>query len=106
LQEFWEQHNTAFKEGREKFVRNILATKYPDQPDKKTLSADEMSIFYRNFLNGRYSKCDSYDLGLSSIFEVGSTGTSIYWDSYNIFGEFLDKYRSTFLERQCKRTVK
>ena len=53
VKEFWEQHNKAFKEGRERFVRNILATKYPGQPDKKTLSADDMSIFYRNFLNDR-----------------------------------------------------
>jgi hypothetical protein len=52
-QEFWEQHNRAFKEGRERFVRNILATRYPNQPDKKTLTADEMSLFYSNFLNER-----------------------------------------------------
>ena len=40
-------HNNQFKQGREQFIKKILAAEYPDQPDKNTLSADEMSIFYR-----------------------------------------------------------
>lgn len=41
------KHNMEFKEGREAFIKKILETKYPGQPDKTTLSADEMSEFYR-----------------------------------------------------------
>ena len=39
------------KEGREEFIKDILRTKYPNELDKTTLSADEMSIFYRDFMN-------------------------------------------------------
>ena len=41
------KHNREFKQGRESFIKNILETKYPNEPDKSTLSADEMSQFYR-----------------------------------------------------------
>ena len=50
-QEWWTKHNTEFKLGREEFIKHILETKYPDEPDKTTLSADEMSLFYRDFMN-------------------------------------------------------
>ena len=50
-QEWWIKHNTDFKEGREEFIKDILRTKYPNELDKTTLSADEMSIFYRDFMN-------------------------------------------------------
>ena len=46
-QDWWTKHNTDFKLGREEFIKEILRTKYPNEPDKTTLSADEMSIFYR-----------------------------------------------------------
>ena len=50
-EEWWTKHNAEFKEGREEFIKDILKTKYPNESDKSTLSADEMSIFYRNFMN-------------------------------------------------------
>merc|ERR1712029_844542 len=37
------QETQKFNQGREEFIKNILETKYPDEPDKTTLSADEMS---------------------------------------------------------------
>ena len=46
-QDWWTEHNREFKQGRESFIKNILETKYPNEPDKSTLSADEMSQFYR-----------------------------------------------------------
>ena len=46
-QDWWTEHNREFKQGRENFIKNILETKYPNEPDKSTLSADEMSEFYR-----------------------------------------------------------
>ena len=42
-QEFWVEHNTAFKQGREKFIKNLLAVKYSTEKDKKTLTSEEMS---------------------------------------------------------------
>ena len=53
-QDWWTRHNTEFKLGRETFIQNILKTKYADQPDKNTLSADEMSEFYRDFMNNNW----------------------------------------------------
>ena len=50
-QDWWTKHNTDFREGREEFIKDILETKYPNEPDKTTLSADEMSIFYGDFMN-------------------------------------------------------
>ena len=46
-QDWWTEHNREFKQGRESFIKNILETKYPNEPEKSTLSADEMSEFYR-----------------------------------------------------------
>ena len=40
-------NHREFKQGRESFIKNILETKYPNEPEKSTLSADEMSQFYR-----------------------------------------------------------
>ena len=48
-QAWWLDHNNQFKQGREQFIKKILEAEYPDQPDKNTLSADEMSIFYRYY---------------------------------------------------------
>jgi len=53
-QDWWTEHNREFKQGRENFIKNILETKYPDEPDKSTLSADEMSQFYREFMNRQW----------------------------------------------------
>jgi len=53
-QEWWERHNRAFQEGREAFIKETLATRYGDQPGKTTLSADEMSTFYRGFMNSQW----------------------------------------------------
>ena len=58
---WWTKHNAEFKEGREQFIREILKTKYPDEPDKTTLSADEMSVFYRNFMNQNWKNHLDYN---------------------------------------------
>ena len=60
-QEWWIEHNKQFKEGREEFIKNILETKYPGQTDKSTLSADEMSIFYREFMNKQWENHMEYN---------------------------------------------
>ena len=60
-QDWWTKHNKDFKDGREDFIKHILETKYPDEPDKTTLSADEMSIFYREFMNKQWASHLQYN---------------------------------------------
>jgi len=60
-QDWWTQHNREFKQGRENFIKNILETKYPNEPDKSTLSADEMSQFYREFMNQQWKSHVEYN---------------------------------------------
>jgi len=43
-------------QGREAFVKKVLKERYPTEGDKTTLSADEMSEFYRDFLNSKWSQ--------------------------------------------------
>jgi hypothetical protein len=43
-------------------MKKIIAEKYPNEPAKTTLSAEEMSIFYREFLNKKWSEHLSYNL--------------------------------------------
>ena len=66
-QDWWTEHNREFKQGRENFIKNILETKYPDEPDKSTLSADEMSQFYRYlpFKTSHWSCSPPYFLNIS-----------------------------------------
>ena len=59
--EWWTKHNTDFKVGREEFIKDILKTKYPNEQDKTTLSADEMSIFYRDFMNKHWKSHLDYN---------------------------------------------
>jgi len=47
-QKFWSTHNLKFSKEKELFVKEMKEKK---SLKKKTLSAEEMSIFYRNFLN-------------------------------------------------------
>ncbi|KAK8742311.1 hypothetical protein OTU49_001793 [Cherax quadricarinatus] len=51
-QTFWKDHNTKFKKLKEEFIRVRLREKYGnDTKDRKSLSADEMSEFYKKFLD-------------------------------------------------------
>eukprot|EP00091_Calanus_sinicus_P025506 TRINITY_DN976_c0_g1_i1.p1 TRINITY_DN976_c0_g1~~TRINITY_DN976_c0_g1_i1.p1 ORF type:complete len:175 (-),score=48.11 TRINITY_DN976_c0_g1_i1:23-547(-) len=60
-QDWWTDHNKQFKEGREEYIKNILETQYPGQTDKSTLTADEMSIFYREFMNKQWKNHLEYN---------------------------------------------
>ena len=53
-QKFWTQHNTDFTKGRQEFVKKLLKEKYPNDKNKSTVSANEMSVFYKSFLNSRW----------------------------------------------------
>lgn len=63
--EFWTKHNSAFFQQKELFVKRTLAQKKmnmnnceeKDNEDVPTsLTAEEMSVFYKKFLNENYQK--------------------------------------------------
>ncbi|KAG7168237.1 cytochrome c oxidase assembly factor 8-like [Homarus americanus] len=51
-QSFWSDHNANFKRMKEEFIQVRLKEKYGDNiKERKTLSADDMSEFYKRFLD-------------------------------------------------------
>lgn len=50
-QAFWANHNAQFKKMREEFIQTNLKEKYGDSKGQKRLTADEMSKFYKTFLD-------------------------------------------------------
>ncbi|XP_042892925.1 cytochrome c oxidase assembly factor 8-like [Penaeus japonicus] len=51
-QNFWASHNAKFKQMKEEFVQLRLKEKYGNQvTERRTLSADEMAVFYKQFLD-------------------------------------------------------
>jgi len=61
-QEFWVEHNTSFSEGRRAYISRVMKEKYPGQTDKQTLTAEEMSGFYREFLNSNWKDHVKYNI--------------------------------------------
>eukprot|EP00094_Tigriopus_californicus_P012642 TCALIF_12221-PA protein Name:"Similar to Apopt1 Apoptogenic protein 1, mitochondrial (Mus musculus)" AED:0.00 eAED:0.00 QI:315/1/1/1/1/1/3/2929/207 len=53
--QFWQEHNEQFTNERAEFIKKLLRDHYPDEPDKSTISAREMSVFYKNFLDKKWS---------------------------------------------------
>lgn len=47
---------------REAYIDKLLTEKYSDQPNKSTLTSDEMSVFYKDFLNRQWSSHVTYSL--------------------------------------------
>ena len=86
-QEWWTKHNTEFKDGREEFIKDILSTKYASEPDKTTLSADEMSTFYRDFMNKNWSSHLEYNK------EWQRRNWNIIWLMFRVKVESLLKYK-------------
>ena len=60
--QFWTQHNTEFVEAREKFVKNLLQERYPNEKNKRTISISEMSEFYKSFLDSKWKSHLNYNL--------------------------------------------
>lgn len=51
-----------FLQGRVQHIRQILKEKYPNEPEKTTISSDEMSVFYKEFLDQRWTTHIQYNL--------------------------------------------
>merc|ERR1712117_708870 len=48
---FWAEHNAKFFKEKEKFIQQRSQKQGKSSSKKKSLSPEELSIFYRNFLN-------------------------------------------------------
>ncbi|KAJ9585937.1 hypothetical protein L9F63_020414, partial [Diploptera punctata] len=48
-QEFWTKHNLSFLKERKNYIKDVTGS------DKQTLSADEMSVFYKRFLDENWN---------------------------------------------------
>lgn len=59
---FWQQHNSDFNKGREEFIKKILKENYGSDPQKTSISAAEMSIFYKSFLDSKWKSHIDYNL--------------------------------------------
>ncbi|KPJ07392.1 UPF0671 protein CG14806 [Papilio machaon] len=55
-QKFWTQHNSSFFQEREEYLKQNL----PE--GKQTLTADEMSVFYKSFLDKNWKAHLTYNL--------------------------------------------
>lgn len=55
-QNFWTKHNTSFVEERKEFQRSLKAQ------GKDTISADDMSVFYKGFLDKNWRSHFNYNL--------------------------------------------
>ena len=60
-QKFWIQHNKEFSEGRAKYVKKVLNEKYPNEKGKTTINANEMSVFYKKFLDDHWNSHLDYN---------------------------------------------
>jgi len=60
-QKFWLEHNSEFTKGRAKYVKKVLQEKYPHEKGKTTINANEMSVFYKSFLDSHWKSHLDYN---------------------------------------------
>ena len=61
-QKFWSQHNSEFVEGRDAHIQKVLKEKYQNEVNKSTISAEEMSVYYKKFLDSKWRSHIDYNL--------------------------------------------
>ena len=61
-QKFWAKHNQEFDSKRKAFVKKILEEKYPNEKSKSTINAQEMSEFYKTFLDAQWKSHIDYNV--------------------------------------------
>merc|ERR1712043_130597 len=59
---FWMHHNTEFTEERETYTQKIIKERYPNDASKTSLNAEEMSEFYKDFLDRNWSAHFHYNV--------------------------------------------
>jgi len=60
-QKFWLEHNREFTQGRAEYVKKVLQEKYPHEKGKTTINANEMSVFYKKFLDDHWNSHLDYN---------------------------------------------
>ena len=60
-QKFWLKHNREFTQGRAEYVKKVLQEKYPHEKGKTTINANEMSVFYKKFLDDHWTSHLDYN---------------------------------------------
>lgn len=60
-QKFWLEHNREFTKGRAEYVKKVLQEKYPHEKGKTTINANEMSVFYKTFLDAHWKSHLDYN---------------------------------------------
>jgi len=60
-QKFWLQHNREFTKGRADYVKKVLQEKYPNEKSKTTINANEMSVYYKSFLDAHWKSHLDYN---------------------------------------------
>ena len=61
-QKFWSEHNAEFVKGREDHIAKVLKEKYENDVTKTTISAEEMSVYYKKFLDSKWKAHIDYNL--------------------------------------------
>lgn len=57
-EEFWTKHNTDFLKQKEEFTKTWLKT---NKSQEQTVNADEMSVFYKKFLDDNWKRHLTYN---------------------------------------------
>ncbi|KAK2182569.1 hypothetical protein NP493_348g03035 [Ridgeia piscesae] len=60
-QEFWARHNRTFFKEKEHFITSSLKKKTSRDDSEVTLTPDEMSVFYKHFLDVNYKLHKDYN---------------------------------------------
>lgn len=64
--DFWRKHNQEFAKGKEDFIARALKERYPDEPTRDTVPAEEMSEFYKTHLDAKWRDHLEYNLAWQS----------------------------------------
>ncbi|XP_033736198.1 cytochrome c oxidase assembly factor 8-like [Pecten maximus] len=85
-QEFWSDHNTKFYKMKEDFLKRRLEEKHKAGIDSETLSAEEMSVFYKEFLDNNYNMHRKYN-------------REWYWKNFTLLWPALKLNMDKFMKR-------
>lgn len=59
-EDFWKKHNERYLKEKDKFVSDVL--KKRNSSDQQSVSADELSVFYKDFLDKNWKNHFNYNI--------------------------------------------
>ncbi|KAI0210551.1 Cytochrome c oxidase assembly factor 8 [Lamellibrachia satsuma] len=83
--EFWARHNRSFFKEKEHFITSMLKKKSGKDDSDMTLTPDEMSVFYKHFLDANYKLHKEYNR------EWYYRNIQILWSSFKVVTSRLFK---------------